>query len=303
MFRKIIKFLIGIALLVLIVFSMSKCESTPAKYDSKKDLGPQINYTINGIEAGAGEMATTQKALKDYPNLANNNWQLQSSSTAAMTSTLDKAIKYKQPIVITGWQPHWMFKKFPLKFLKDPKGIYGTSEKISTVARKGLKKDNPGAYRLLKQFHWNASMMSDVMLKTNAGIDPQKAAKEFIKSHPNEVKKWLKDVPNGHGKKFKMTYMAWDSEIASTNVIAQLLRNKGYDVTIQAMDMQPMWISVATGSSDATVSAWLPHTAGIYYNQYKNKVDLVGYNLEGAKIGLAVPKYMKNINSIEDLNK
>lgn len=30
------------------------------------------------------------------------------------------------------------------------------------------------------------------------------------------------------------------------------------------------------------------------------KIDL-GVNMDGARVGLAVPKYMKNINSIEDL--
>ncbi|EHL2642191.1 glycine/betaine ABC transporter, partial [Listeria monocytogenes] len=38
-----------------------------------------------------------------------------------------------------------------------------------------------------------------------------------------------------------------------------------------------------------------------YYKDYKGKFEDLGPNLKGAKIGLAVPKYMTNINSIEDL--
>ena len=34
---------------------------------------------------------------------------------------------------------------------------------------------------------------------------------------------------------------------------------------------------------------------------YKGRFDDLGPNLKGAKVGLAVPKYMTNINSIEDL--
>ncbi|EFR97422.1 glycine betaine-binding protein [Listeria ivanovii FSL F6-596] len=49
------------------------------------------------------------------------------------------------------------------------------------------------------------------------------------------------------------------------------------------------------------VAAWLPNTSGIYYKDYKGKFEDLGANLKGAKIGLAVPKYMTNINSIEDL--
>ncbi len=52
--------------------------------------------------------------------LKEQNWQLQTSSTAAMCSQLQKSIKYKQPIVVTAWQPHWMFKKIPHQVLERP---------------------------------------------------------------------------------------------------------------------------------------------------------------------------------------
>ncbi|EFS03667.1 glycine betaine-binding protein, partial [Listeria seeligeri FSL S4-171] len=58
---------------------------------------------------------------------------------------------------------------------------------------------------------------------------------------------------------------------------------------------------VATDAADGMVAAWLPNTSGIYYKDYKGKFEDLGANLKGAKIGLAVPKYMTNINSIEDL--
>ncbi|AKP67156.1 glycine betaine ABC transporter substrate-binding protein [Companilactobacillus ginsenosidimutans] len=287
-------------LTLLIVPLIAACSSTAQPYNSKEKIGPQINYTVTGIDAGAGIMASTQNALKDY-GLEKKNWQLQTSSTAAMTSTLDKAIKDKRPIVITGWQPHWMFTKFPIKFLKDPKNVYGKEESIHTIVRQGLKSDMPEAYTILDRFHWNPTQMSAVMLKVNNGMDPQKAAKQWIKANPDRVNEWTKGVKKVHGKSIKMTYVAWDSEIASTNVVAQVLRDQGYKVTIQAMEQQPMWASVATKAADAQVSAWLPKTSGLFYKDYKGKFVDLGANLHGAKVGLAVPKYMTNINSIDDL--
>ncbi|WP_125771298.1 glycine betaine ABC transporter substrate-binding protein [Companilactobacillus furfuricola] len=279
---------------------LAACGSTTAPYNPKEKLGPQINYTITGVDAGAGVMSSTQTALDKY-GLKEKNWQLQPSSTAAMTSTLDKAIKDKRPIVITGWQPHWMFTKYKIKFLKDPKNVFGKAEHIDTVVRKGLKKDKPEAYTILDRFHWNREEMSSVMLKVNNGDDPNKAAKNWIKKNPDMVKKWTKGVKKVHGEKLKMTYVAWDSEIASTNVIAQVLRDQGYDVTIQSMEMQPVWASVSTGAADAMVSAWLPKTAAKFASDYKGQYEDLGPSLEGAKVGLAVPTYMTNINTIDDL--
>ncbi len=293
------KFLLTVALFFSIIL-LSGCGSKPAKYNPNESLGKQINYTITGIEAGAGIMSSTQKAMKAY-GLNDDKWQLQTSSTAAMTSTLGKAIKNHQPIVVTGWTPHWMFTNYNLKFLKDPKNVYGKAEDIHTIVRKGLKQDKPEAYEMLNRFNWKPKQMADVMLKVNNGEDPHKAAKEWIKANPKQVGTWTKGIKHVHGQSIKLTYVAWDSEIASTNVVANVLRSLGYKVEIQAMEVQPLWASIATSAADGMVSAWLPTTQGLYYKDYKGKFDDLGVNLHGAKVGLAVPTYMKNINTIEDL--
>ncbi|MFC2675095.1 MAG: glycine betaine ABC transporter substrate-binding protein [Lacticaseibacillus rhamnosus] len=296
-YKKIIAALVMLAT----VGFLTACSSTQPKYDAKKPLGPQINYTITGIDAGAGIMSSTDKALKAY-GLEEKNWQLQPSSTAAMTSTLQKAIADKRPIVVTGWTPHWMFTKFPLKFLKDPKNVYGKAEQIHTIVRKGLKQDAPQAYQVLDQFHWTPKEISSVMLAVNNGQNPAAAAKAYVKKHPEQIAQWTKGVSHVSGSpKLTLTYIAWDSEIASTNVVATVLRQMGYKVTIRAMEPQPVWASVATKAADAQVSAWLPNTAAKLYADYKNQVVDLGVNMDGARVGLAVPKYMKNINSIEDL--
>lgn len=67
------------------------------------------------------------------------------------------------------------------------------------------------------------------------------------------------------------------------------------------MEVQPLWASIATNAADGMVSAWLPTTQGLYYKDYKGKFDDLGVNLHGAKVGLAVPTYMKNVNTIGDL--
>lgn len=287
-------------LLMIFPFFLASCASVLSPYDAKKPVGEQINYTITGIDAGAGIMSSTEKAISDY-QLDKNNWQLQPSSTAAMTSTLAKAIKDKRPIVVTGWTPHWMFTKFDLKFLEDPKGSFGKAENIHTIVRKDLKKDEPTAYEVLDRFYWTPEEMADVMLQVNEGVDPEKAAADWLKANPEKLEEWTKDLKKVDGNPIKLTYVAWDSEIASTNVVALALNEVGYDTTVQAMEIQPMWASVATNAADAMVAAWLPNTAGIFYEDYKDDIEDLGINLEGAKVGLVVPTYMENINSIEDL--
>lgn len=92
----------------------------------------KFSSQIIGIDAGAGIMKTTEKALNEY----GLDYKLMTASAPAMTTSLDKAIRKKEWIVVTGWTPHWMFGRYKLKILDDPKQIYGKAESIHTVVWK-----------------------------------------------------------------------------------------------------------------------------------------------------------------------
>lgn len=158
--------------------------------DSIEDLKKEANQSIIGIEPGAGVVNATEETLKAYANLS--DWSLETSSSGAMVVALEQAIKKQEPIVITGWTPHWKFSKYDLKFLDDPKGTMGGVETINTFARLGLKEESPKAYQILSQFHWTVEDMETVMLAINNGMDPEEAAKEWIEVNPATVAQWIK---------------------------------------------------------------------------------------------------------------
>jgi glycine betaine/proline transport system substrate-binding protein len=160
--------------------------------NSIEDLKNQADHTITGIEPGAGITAATEKALDEYDNLA--DWNLLTSSSGAMTTSLAKAIKNKEDIVVTGWSPHWKFAKYDLKYLKDPKGVFGGEETINTFARKGLKEDQPDVYSVLDNFHWTSEDLESVMLEIMDGKDPKVAAKDWVDANADKVAEWTKDV-------------------------------------------------------------------------------------------------------------
>ena len=96
--------------------------------------------------------------------------------------------------------------------------------------------------------------------------------------------------------------MAWDSEIASTNLLKYVMENTlGYKVNALQVEAGPMWTGVASGDVDASPAAWLPLTHADYWERYKDQVDDLGANMTGVRTGLVVPSYMTDVNSIEDL--
>lgn len=103
------------------------------------------------------------------------------------------------------------------------------------------------------------------------------------------------------GEEIELASGPWDTEIASTNVIASVLEDVGYDVTITQLDAGVIWNAIANNEIDGQVGAWMPQTSAPLVEEFGDRVVDLGPNLEGAGIGLAVPTYMEDINSIADL--
>ena len=106
-----------------------------------------------------------KKQLRNMTVLRDGDVEL--SSTGAMMSALSEAIDNEEPIIITGWNPHWMFAKYPdMKYLDDPKEIYGGEEGIHSLVRLDLEKDKPEAYKLIDQFKWDVEDMEEIMYES-----------------------------------------------------------------------------------------------------------------------------------------
>lgn len=282
----------------LMTFGLAACGSDKtSKGEQSGSVGESVDYEIIGIDPGAGLMKASAKVIEEY---GLEDWRLVEGSGAAMTAALKKAYEKEEPIIVTGWTPHWKFTKFDLKYLEDPKGVFGEDENIHTIARKGLKEDLPDAYKVLDQFNWTPDDMGVVMNSIQDGADPEEAAAQWVEDNADKVAEWTDGAKKVSGDKITIGYVAWDSEIASTNVIGKVLTDLGYKVTLTQVEAGPMWTGVADGSIDAHVAGWLPSTHADYYEKYDGKFEDLGENLKGTKLGLVVPAYME-IDSIEDL--
>lgn len=143
---------------------------------------------IVGIDAGAGVMLKTDQAIKDYDL---SGYKLQASSGAAMTSELGRAYAKQQSIAVTGWVPHWMFAKWKLKFLDDPKQVYGAAETVNSIGSQQLESKAPEVAQFLRNFSWQSKdEIGEVMLAIQEGAKPEAAAKDWVAKHPERVKEW-----------------------------------------------------------------------------------------------------------------
>lgn len=296
------KKLAGISAVSLLALGLAACgddDKDNASGGSDKTAGEMVDYKITGIDPGAGIMEATDRAISDY---GLDKWELTTGSGAAMTAALKKAYDKEEPIIITGWSPHWMFTKYDLKYLDDPEGSYGGAEEIHTIGSMDLAKDKPEAHQILQNFKWDEEDMGEVMVAIIDGEDPADAAQAWIDENQDKVDSWTEGVDKVDGDEFTFVYVAWDSTVASTNVMAKVLEDQGYKVKMSQVEAGPMWTAVADGSADALLAGWLPVTHKTYAEKYEGKFEDVGTSMTGVMIGLTVPEYM-DIDSIEDLKK
>ena len=149
----------------------------------------KFDEEIIGIDPGAGIMSKTEKAIEEY---GMDNMELVAGSGATMTAVLEDAIDNHEPVVVTGWTPHWKFARFDLKYLDDPKNVYGGTEAIHTIVRDGLEKDMPEVYRILDNFHWTPADMQQVMVwNREDGADPAETAERWVEENPEKVREWI----------------------------------------------------------------------------------------------------------------
>lgn len=275
-------------------------EETDTENTEEINYSEAVDYTIIGIEPGAGISVTTEKAIEEYDSLS--GWNVELSSTAAMATELDKAMENEEPIIITGWNPHWTFAKYPdMKYLEDPKEIYGGVEQIVTLARHGLEEEKPNAFKMIDQFNWDVEDMESIMYESQeTGEEIEEIAKRWVEENPDKVEEWTEGVEDANGEAIELASIPWDSERASAGVLKEAMEQKGFEVTVTPVDVAVVFESVANGDADATIAAWLPITHKDFYEANEDNFVDLGANLEGAKIGLVVPEYM-DIESIEDL--
>ena len=201
--------------------------------ETTTNVSEELDYTITGIEPGAGITGQAINTLEEYENL--EGWELQESSTAGMIGSLDAAIKNEEPIIVTGWNPHWKFSAYDLKYLEDPKGTFGGSENINTLVRKGLEEDMPDAYKILDRFNWEPQDMEAVMFDAQK-VSFEEAANNWIEKNPDKVAQWTEGIEKVDGKEIELVSTPWDSERASSSVMKAVLEQLGFKVTVTPVD-------------------------------------------------------------------
>jgi glycine betaine/proline transport system substrate-binding protein len=155
--------------------------------DQLNSIASDLDNKIIGIGTGAGIYRATNAAINEY----DLELVQVSSSGPAMTAALGDAIENNEPIVITGWKPHWMFGRYDLKVLDDPLGVYPI-DGCRKVARPGFQQDMPEVAELMLNFTMTEEQLLDLMIAIDdSDADPRDVASDWMRSNQPVVDSWI----------------------------------------------------------------------------------------------------------------
>lgn len=299
------KLLLSLGLVLVLI--LTACGDDSDNADSNDDAGEstpetiseEMEYTITGIEPGAGMSGVIDDMIENEENL--QGWTHQTSSTGAMLTELDQAIQNEEPIVIAAWSPHYMFAKYDIKYLEDPNELFGGEEDVLKLGRLGFEEDFPIAAEIVRNFYLEIDVIEAALLDSQEQeISVPEVVETWVVDNEDIMNEFTDGVAEGSGETIELVVTSWDSELFPAYVLKHALESHGFTVNVTKVDPAIMFESIASGSADVTTAAWLPLTHGAFAERYEGEYIEMGPAYEKAKTGLAVPTYVE-LDSISDL--
>ncbi|MBS8268547.1 glycine betaine ABC transporter substrate-binding protein [Halomonas sp. H10-59] len=174
----------------LVVPSYADIDSIAELKEQAERYEYQGGPSILGIDSGSAIAGLTDDVISAY----DLPFDQINSSGPAMMAALDGAYSRDEPMVVTLWSPHWAFAEYDLKYLEDPKGIYGDNEDIYWMARPGLDEDDPWLTSVLNAWHMDDDSLGTLMARIEETGDPEEGARDWINDNRDLVDSWFDDA-------------------------------------------------------------------------------------------------------------
>ena len=157
----------------------------------------EFGSKIYGIEPGNdGNRLILDMIESDAFGLG--DFELVESSEQGMLSQVARAVRNQRWIVFLGWEPHPMNANFDLVYLSGGDDYFGPNfggAEVYTNVRTGYLEECPNMATLLRNLKFTLQMENEVMGKIlDDGMQPEAAAAQWLKAHPEVLDQWLAGV-------------------------------------------------------------------------------------------------------------
>lgn len=163
----------------------------------------RFGNTLYGIEPGNDGNALVKKMIASNAFGLGGFTLNESSEQGMLTQVRMKELLGNQWIVFLGWEPHPMNIRHKLAYLDGGDDYFGPNQggaTVYTLTRKGYAQQCANVGRLLGNLVFSLDMENQLMDRVlNEKDNPRRAARNWLKQHPEQLDAWLKGVATRGG--------------------------------------------------------------------------------------------------------
>jgi glycine betaine/proline transport system substrate-binding protein len=155
----------------------------------------QLNGTdadlIYGIEPSSVIMHKVEEGVIPAYHLKQ---ELVAGPTAGMLYEVGRLYAAREDFVFLAWSPHWMNRRYDIRYLKDPKDALGPTNnpaRLSTIVRGGLREGDPEAYALMGALALTEGQIDGLEYAINKEDEPVVGARRWVSENREVVRPWI----------------------------------------------------------------------------------------------------------------
>lgn len=140
-----------------------------------------------GVEPGAAPVETPD----DLPAAYERDLY---PSTGAMYEEVDRLYAKREPFVFLAYSPHWANEQYEFEYIEDPERELGDltqPARIHTVARKGLRQEDPRTYALLREISLAEYQLQSLELAIREVGSLSEGARAWAAENEDLTQSWL----------------------------------------------------------------------------------------------------------------
>ncbi|MBK4997940.1 glycine betaine ABC transporter substrate-binding protein [Pseudomonas sp. S31] len=156
---------------------------------NKPEVKEKLAGKILTSEVGNGQYKTATRAIEAYKL---EGYKLVASSETGMLNEFERNLKRDQWTLLNAWSPHWMFSTWSLRYLDDPKEVFGKAEQIHAVGRKGFSRDFPEVANFFAHFTLPVKDL-ETMMKQARATSADEVVAQYYAAHKDTIADMFKE--------------------------------------------------------------------------------------------------------------
>lgn len=143
---------------------------------------------IMGLDPESKQMRLMHEAINAY---GLGGYVLREGTIRTIKEYLDAAEAEDRDVAVALWSPHWLFGRHSLRWLEDPRGVFGSPESIHLIVHPSLRHKAPAAYAVLKRIRLTPEALGQAMESIRTAHHPELAARQWVRDNAPLVDTWI----------------------------------------------------------------------------------------------------------------